>query len=186
MESTSKDATANYKRTIDLEAMVVITYLNQNLKYFTDLFTYFEDIFKSFKHDNDPKFEGESIQKIDKIMKSIEDEIENGYSLYISSSNRIINTYKSDPKAYEFSRLNFNTIYKKYHDLFNKYEKLMDKIDDETASVLDLNLDMGDAHVSKTKFNRLIYRFSDAYRVIGKIYLKLDDIMNPGGKVDKE
>lgn len=186
MESTSKDANVNYKRTIDLEAMVVITYLNQNFKYFTDLFTYFEDIFKSFKHNNDPKFEGESIQKIDKIMKSIEDEIENGYSLYISSSNRIINTYKSNPKAYEFSRLNFNTIYKKYHDLFNKYEKLMDKIDDETASVLDLNLDMGDAHVSKTKFNRLIYRFSDAYRIIGKIYLKLDDIMNPGGKVDKE
>lgn len=182
---TMESGEMNYRKTIDLESTMIIGYLSSIYKYFSELYDHLEKVYKEFIHtDNQDDKAAKDIDKIDKILKNVEEVVSNGYPLYISSCNKIIRTYYEDPKAFEFSRLNFNSIYNKYSKLYKKYDSLLDKVDIESLSVI--RLEPKDSPNSKVRFNRLTYRVSDAFGIVGKIYLKLDSVMNPDEKVDKD
>ena len=77
--------------------------------------------------------------------------------------------------------MNFNSVYKKYQDLFKKYDKLMEKVDDEGLLVPKLVSKKEDTE-DRMKFNSLVFRVGDAYKLIGRIFLKIDEVMNPDTK----
>lgn len=180
MEESSDDT--DYKVSIDLESTVILGFLNQNYRLFKELYDYLDDSFDDFKKSGNSNADASKrLRKIDNIISNIKKEIEDSYSVYTSSCKKVIKTYKEDKNANRFARMNFNSVYKKYQDLFKKYDKLMEKVDDEALLVPKLVSKKEDTE-DRMKFNSLVYRVGDAYKLIGRIFLKIDEVMNPDTK----
>ena len=170
------------KESIDLETTIIITYLNSVYNVLSQLQELFKKTFEEFKKvDNTNVEASEEIEKLDKIIKNINDNILFNQKLFDTSSNKVIRICVLNPEMYSYTKLNLNNYYSKFKKLFEKYDKLIDDIDSEVGYIIKYRSD--NSTDDRTKFNRLSYRVADIYKLSGSIYIRLNDMVNPNKKV---